>query len=138
MARVRPGSSERWKRRASASATDYESGVRNPRKDWARATADAEANFDSGIRQAVSEKRFSKGVAKAGTEKWRDKTLSKGVLRYPSGIADAEDDYARGVAPYLDAIEKVTLPPRGPKGDPRNLERVKAINNALRAKKLAS
>ena len=136
MARVRPGSSERWKRRASASGADYEAGIRNPRKDWAKATAEAETNFESGIRQAVAEKRFSKGVQKAGTSKWSAKALSKGVDRYPAGVADAEDEYARGVKPYLDAIEAVSLPPRGPKGDPRNLQRVKAINDALRARKL--
>jgi hypothetical protein len=38
----------------------------------------------------------------------------------------------------LDVIANTVLPPRGPKGDPRNLDRVKAITTALRAKKLAS
>ena len=43
----------------------------------------------------------------------------------------AEPKYAAGFAPYRDAIERVTLPPRYARRDPRNLERVKAVVNAL-------
>jgi hypothetical protein len=38
----------------------------------------------------------------------------------------------------LQVIESIQLPPRGPKGDPRNIERVRVIAQALRARKLAA
>ena len=41
-------------------------------------------------------------------------------------------DYQAGVQPYLDTIAATTLPPRFTKGDPRNLDRVKIISQALR------
>jgi hypothetical protein len=46
-----------------------------------------------------------------------------------------QQDYQEGVQPYLDTIAATVLPPRFPKGDPRNLERVKAITTALRKRK---
>jgi hypothetical protein len=52
-------------------------------------------------------------------------------------VADAQSDYEAGVAPYTRAIETVKLPARGPKGDPSNINRVIAINKALRDTKLA-
>ncbi|GAI70545.1 unnamed protein product, partial [marine sediment metagenome] len=45
--------------------------------------------------------------------------------------------YARNFAPYRDAIERATLPPRYAKRDPRNLARVKAVVDALIAAKEA-
>ena len=41
----------------------------------------------------------------------------------------------KGFQPYADTIRSTTLPPRFPKGDPRNLERTKAIATALFNKK---
>jgi hypothetical protein len=45
------------------------------------------------------------------------------------------DDYEKGFAPYRDVIEQTALPPRFPKRDPRNIQRVSAIATALAKKK---
>ena len=112
-------------------------GISEPRTDWENATLDAAANYAEGVQQAIQDKRFSKGVEKAGTEKWKRKSLDVGVGRFGPGVQAAEQDYKNGFQPFADVIDNTVLPPRFPKGDPRNIERVKVIAEALRAKKLA-
>ena len=124
-------------RRASAATEDYTSGVQNPRTDWQAATLAAEGAQAAGVQQAISRKRFSKGVQRAGTARWQAKSTSLGAQRFAGGVAAGASDYANNVAPFLQTIEATTLPPRGPKGDPRNIQRVSAIDQALRAKKLS-
>lgn len=136
MPKVRTGGAEKWSRRASGATEEYKAGVANPRTDWAEATQSAENSYNQGVQEAITQKRFSKGVRQAGSQKWRDKATEKGASRFSQGVSLGEQDYASGVAPYLDTISKITLPPRGAKGDPRNLERVKIISDALRKRKL--
>jgi len=136
MAKVRSGSGEKWARRAGQSTEDFLTGVQNPRADWKTATLAATANQQAGVLEAIKNKSFEKGVAKAGSSKWLEKTLEKGAQRFAAGVQQAQADYDSAIAPYLSVIESTTLPPRYPKGDPRNIDRVKAINIALRKKKL--
>lgn len=114
---------------------DYRIGVENPRRDWAQATGAAESAYEAGVTQAIAKKRFGKGVKLAGSEAWQRGAVEKGTARWGPGVTMAQDKYARNFAPYRDAIERVTLPPRYARRDPRNLDRVKAIVNALVAAK---
>lgn len=138
MARVRPNGGKRWVTNASNATGTYKDGVNNPRREWETATKTAEESWKSGVAQASQQGRFGKGVAKAGNEKWKSKALKLGVNRYAEGVQSSEVAYTTGIAPFLQTIESVNLPPRYPKGDPRNLERVKVIAQALREKKLKS
>lgn len=137
MAKVRTGGAEKWSRKASQSTADYEQGVKNPRADWQQATVAATENQKQGVLDAISRGSFEKGVKKAGSAKWQTNALAKGQQRYVEGVQQATNDYESAVAPYMATIEGTQLPPRYPKGDPRNIQRVKAINDALRKKKLA-
>lgn len=114
---------------------DYRMGVENPRKDWATATAASEAAYESGVTQGIAKKRFGKGVKAAGTPAWQEGAVNKGTTRWGPGVTLAQDKYARNFAPYRDAIERVALPPRYARRDPRNLQRVKAIVDGLSAAK---
>ena len=114
---------------------DYRFGVENPRRDWATATSAAEPAYEAGVTQAIAKKRFGKGVKVAGSESWQRGAVEKGTARWGPGVTLAQDKYARNFAPFRDAIERVTLPPRYARRDPRNLERVKAIVTALVAAK---
>lgn len=114
---------------------DYRIGVQNPRKDWATSTAASEAAYEAGVQMAITKKRFGKGVKAAGTETWQKGAVEKGTMRWGPGVAMAKEKYAAKFAPYRDAIERVTLPPRYARRDPRNLDRVKAVVNALIAVK---
>ncbi len=137
MPKVRAGVSEKWARVTPGRVEDYRNGVENPRRDWKTATVAAAKNQAIGAQKAIAEHRFEKGVEKAGTAKWQSKAVEKGTQRFGPGVQAAQQDYATAIAPYLAVIESTTLPPRFPKGDPRNLLRVTAMAEALRKKKLS-
>lgn len=121
----------KWARVTPLRSQDYEDGIRNPRVDWATATGAASDAWKAGIQQAIAQDSFRKGVTKAGTSKWQTSAIAKGPARWQQGVAVGQAAYETGFAPYRDAIERVTLPPRYAKRDPRNLDRVKAIVDAL-------
>lgn len=114
----------------------YEQGVERPLNDWETNTAAAEDAYSQGVQRAAAEGRFGRGVAEAGTEKWRRKATTVGVQRWGPGVQVAEDDFSRGFSRYRDVIEATTLPPRYPRGDPRNMERAATMARALAAARL--
>ena len=127
---------EKWSRVTPMRVEDYKLGIQSPKRDWAEETKAAKDNWKSGIDAAAAKNLFVKGVEKAGTGKWKEKALKKGPTRFSEGVYIARPDYEKGFAPYREAIAAVDLGPRFPKRDPRNLARVKAVVDALIAKKL--
>ena len=121
---------KKWIERASIAADDYKTGIETA-EDWASATEKAAKRWQDGVTAAIRENRFVGGVRAAGTEKWKKKALEVGASRYPDGIRAAETEYEKAMAEVLRVIEGVTLPERGPRGDPKNYDRVKAIGDAL-------
>jgi len=126
---------EKWARVTPARTEDYDAGIKDPRKDWQTSTSSAEQRYKDGVSKASARGAFGKGVAKAGSAKWQRKAIEVGTRRWPEGVAAAKPDYAAGFSPYADTIKATTLPPKYPKGDPRNIDRVASIAKALRAKK---
>ena len=127
---------EKWARVTPMRTEDYNLGIQNPKRDWADETEAAKNNWKMGIDQAAAKDLFAKGVSAAGTGKWRENALKKGPGRFAEGVMIAESDYEKGFAPYHAAIERADLGPRFPRRDPRNLNRVKAIVDALVSEKL--
>lgn len=117
--------------------SQYRDGVSNPKKSWETETKAAEGNYKTAVTKAAAEGRFGRGVAKAGDSKWQARTLLVGPGRFAEGVATAGPAYADGFGPYRDVIAGTTLPPRGPTGDPRNIDRVRVIAENLHKKKLA-
>jgi hypothetical protein len=136
MARVRKDGAGRWVQRASMAREAYTTGIENPRRDWAESTKAAEDTWKAGVQQAAAEGRFSKGVIASGSAYQKSRALEVGADRFVTGVSVAKAKYEAGIAPYLTVIEQTTLPPRYPRGDARNLERVKTITQALRNKKV--
>jgi hypothetical protein len=122
--------------RAGVAGPDYSAGVQNPRRDWMQATEAASSAYAGGVQTAINNQSFQKGVARVTSAKWQRKAAGVGASRYAPGVQAAQADYQNGVTPYLTTIANLTLPPRLPKGDPGNLQRVAAIATALRQKKL--
>lgn len=122
---------EKWTTVTPGRTQDYVDGVNNPRRSWASATAAGEANWKQGVTQAAAKGRFGQGVKKAGDAKWADGVQKKGAGRWGAGVSQSSDRYAAGFQPYHQAIAAVQLPPRGPRRDPRNLDRVKAVVDAV-------
>lgn len=127
---------EKWARVTPARAGDYREGVKHPRKDWEAETLKAADVYKAAVTKAAAEGRFAKGVAEAGTEKWQKRAITLGPSRFSEGVMAARPDYEKAFAPYADVIAGVELPPRAPRGDPANIERVRAITTALHAKKM--
>lgn len=129
---------DKWTRVTPGRTEDYKIGIQNPRRDWAEEASAAKDTYKAGVDAAHSKGLFEKGVLAAGTSKWRDKALKKGPGRFAEGVYIAGPDYEKGFAPYREAIQSVDLGPRFPKRDPRNIDRVKRIVDALVAKKLGA
>jgi hypothetical protein len=129
-------SAAKFAQRAGAAGQAYSDGVSNPKNPWAASTQAASQTYATAVTQAVADGRFAKGVSAAGDGKWQANAKGKGAQRYPQGAQAAQGAYQQGVAPYLQTLGSITLPPRGPKGDPGNVNRVQAIATALRNQKL--
>lgn len=126
---------EKWARVTPQRQEDYSIGIQNPRAPWAASAKAAEERYKAGVAEAAQAGRYGKGITAAGDAKWAQKALAKGPSRFAEGVAISAPDFQAGISPYLDVIRATVLPPRFAKGDPRNLERVKAISQALRKKK---
>jgi len=129
---------DKWTRVTPGRIEDYKIGVKNPKRDWEQETIGAKDNWKSGVDQAAAKDLFAKGVSEAGTKKWQDKALTKGPGRFAEGVYIAGPDYERGFAPFREAIARVDLGPRFPRRDPRNLERVRRVVEALIQEKVGS
>jgi len=127
---------EKWTRVTPGRTEDYKLGIKNPRRDWADETEAAAGNYKAGVDAAHAKGLFVKGVVKAGSKKWQDKSLVKGPGRFAEGVYIAGPDFEDGFKPYHEAIARVDIGPRFPKRDPRNLDRVRKIVEALIAEKL--
>lgn len=128
---------KKWADVTPMRAGDYADGIRNPRRAWAAATKNAEDAYEAGVQKSITRKAFGKGVTRVGDEKWQRKASTRGVANWGPGVSEAQGDFQAGFAPYREAIAACKLPPRYARRDPRNLARVKAIDDALIAKKEA-
>jgi len=127
---------KKWSEVTPNRATYYEAGIRAPLRDWATRAAAANDAWKAGITDAASKDLFKKGVTKAGTDKWQRKALAVGPGRFAEGVRVAAPDYQEGWAPYHEVLSKLELPQRGRRGDPKNIERVRAIAQALYKKRI--
>ncbi len=139
MAAIKPVEliAEKWATVTPGRAPEYEKGVRNPVRDYATNAIAADAAWKAGVQAAIQGNRFTAGVRKVGTQKWQSRSIELGTPRYGPGVVAARADYQAGFAPFREAIAQVTLPPRGPRRAPQNLQRVNAIVQALSARKEA-
>lgn len=127
---------EKWTRVTPMRSEDFRLGVASPRRDWATQAAAQKETWKAAITEAATKGMYEKGIAAVGTAKWQEKALQKGPGRFAEGVMTAGPDFEKGFQPYADVIAATSLPPRFPKGDPRNVERVRVISAALRAKKM--
>lgn len=128
--------SRKWAQVTPQRAQQYAEGVENPRRSWQQATLEAEDRQHAGVQAAIQNRSFAKGVERAGDAKWKRGATQKGPARWAEGVRVGQQDYAAGFAPYREAIANIQLPPRGPKGDPANYERVRIIGETLHQLKM--
>lgn len=117
----------RWRPRTASAHEEYRRGIEDPRRPYGKTTCEAAGRYKAGTDAAHTKGLFVKGVKKAGTEKWQDKALTKGPGRFIEGIHGAGDEFAAGYEPYRTGYIGISLPKRWPNGDPRNIDRCKAV-----------
>jgi len=121
----------KWSRVAPTRQADYEAGVKDPSVDWQRATSAAADSYEAGVTEAIQSKRFARGVDSAGNARWARKVADQGVQRWAPGVRAAQSDYEAAMGPVVAVIERTQLPPRGPRGDERNMARSAVLAKAL-------
>jgi hypothetical protein len=122
---------ERWSRRAAAASQDYADGVNTTSRSWQAAASAGKGAWQQGVTAAAGRGAYERGVMAAGDARWKRNTLAKGPDRFASGVNVASGDFAQAIGPVLEAISRVDLPPRGPRGSQGNYARVSAIGQAL-------
>jgi len=127
----------KWNERSSIATGDYEAGVRNPRTSWQAATLAAVDNWATAIREAITRGAFRAGVNDTTDQEWLDAVLTKGLTRWPEGIAASLDKYRAGFEPYWNALQAQTLPPRMPRGHSENYNRSRLVGVMLNKLRLS-
>jgi hypothetical protein len=107
------------------------SGRQRPGSELGSGDGRLEQAYADGVAEAQTRGAFKKGVSKSGNAKWAAKTKELGVGRWAPGIRASETDYTTAMQPVVQTIERTVLPPRGPRGDPRNMERAVVMARAL-------
>ncbi len=138
MAEIRPLEfiSKKWAKVAAGASDEYNQGVRNPRRSWSAGAKAAKEAYEAGIANAISRGARERGIEKAGDAKWSKRAVELGGRRFSEGVRVAENDFTKGFSEFHGVIKGTTLPPRGPKGAPENIERVRAIAQALHEAKI--
>lgn len=121
----------KWAGNSQTAGQAYKDGVNNPRTPWAAAAAASDDARKAGLIAADARNAFVNGVQKAGDAKWKANATTLGPSRFASGVLNAQPDYSSGFAPYHQVLQNTTLPPRGAKGSPSNIDRVRVIAEAL-------
>ena len=109
--------------RASSASGDYKDGVAGAGQSWKDGALLGEKNYEIGVQESIADRRFGKGIEKAGIEKYQRNATTLGPQRFSQGVANAESAYQRGVEPHLAAMRSLQLPARDPKGSQQNQQR---------------
>lgn len=127
----------KWDANAARAADDFATEAAAAAPVWEAATKASKDNYHKAITAAGIADRFVGGVTRAGAAKFARKINDVAKDRFAPGIHAAVTDYTERVTPFLETIASLTLPKRGPRGDPTNYNRVEAVGKALSAKRLA-
>lgn len=128
---------DKWAQVTPGRSSFYESGSQGKGGDWESNTVAAKGVYKMAISASGIENRYAGGVRKAGGAKWERKVKDVGVSRYGPGISAGKDDYASGFAEYASMLSGMSIPDRGPRGDPGNYAIVEKVGSALHKKRLA-
>lgn len=131
-------SAQRWSSRASGAAGDYATEAAAAGDRWQTNTSGAAGVYQQAVSAAGIQDRYRRGVQRAGSAKYTRKITEVGQSRYSTGVQAAVDDWRTGFEPFANTIAGLTLPQRRPRGDPGNIERVRAVASALNARRLAA
>lgn len=125
----------KYKTRAANAGPDFLSGAVAGAANWEPHTLASAATYNAAVTAAAAQNRFAKGV-QGSTAKLQKNLQAVGQSRYVAGVTNASDAYAQGMAPVLQTLNSISLPPRGVKGT--NQERANIVATRLRAMKVGA
>lgn len=129
-------SAQKYATRAGAAVNDYKTGVQAAGQKWHDNTKSSTDNYSAGVQASIANGSFGKGIDKAGPDRYATRASTKGAAAYPAGVQAGQQRWAQNVQPFFQVLQSATLPPRGPKGDPRNQQRAQFVADLLRKKKV--
>lgn len=130
-------SAAKFVERASSATPLYLSGAQGTSKDQSANAIASKKIYQDALTASFSRDAYSKGLQKSGKAGWLSGVTLKGGDRYASGVSVSANKYATNSGKYDTARGAANNLPRGIKGSQTNLDRVKAVVNALRAVKIA-
>lgn len=128
---------QKWADVTPARASYYESEAPAAGAEWESNTAAAGGTYKAAISAAGIQDRFVGGVKRAGAAKFTRKVRDVGVARYGPGVAAAQEDMAKGFAPFQAILDGLEIPDRGPRGSPSNYAITQKVGDALHKGRLA-
>ena len=102
----------------------YQKGVSGKGSVWASRTGASEANWQAGVQEAISKKKFARGVSEAGASGYEQGVTSKGVANWPTGMQQAGDKYQKKIAKFQPLWDQSLPTPRGARRSPNNMKRI--------------
>ena len=128
----------KWGEVTPARSQEYATNAAASGPRWEQGALAAAPNYGAAVRAGNIEARLSAGIRRAGAAKYARKIRDVGAGRFGTGVSAAVQDFGAAVGPYLQAIASVDLPPRRPRGDPGNYQRVNAVGTTLHQRRLAA
>lgn len=124
-------SAEKFSRRGSQATQDYEAGVQGSSdSDWQSGAESASGNWEQGVQDAIANQAFTRGVQNPAAS-WQQRSLEVGTSRFGPGVQAAQGKYEQSVQPYFDALEALSLSPRGARGSEQNYQRSQEVGRRL-------
>lgn len=123
--------------RAGVASKDYTDGVANAGGAWETGAKNGEGNFEQGVQDAIQRKAYGKGVT-GSAGKYVANATKLGAVRYGPGVQNGAGAYQAGVAPYLEKLRSLVLPPKGPRRSPQNQQRANMVAAELGKLKVGS
>ena len=130
-------SAQKFVDRASGASSDYVAGASATTKDQSARAIGAKKIYQDALTASFGRDSYAKGLQKSGKSGWLEGVQKKGADRYASGVAVSSAKYATNSGKYDQARSAAETMPRGLKGSQTNLDRVKAVVNALRSVKIS-
>ena len=115
-----------WVNRTGAASSFYVSQVQAAAWKVYAASAQAEANYATGVQQAVANKSRQKAIEQSSDEVWKQGVATLGSSRFGQGVSAAQPKMQavmQKLIPAMDGLRK-SLPPRGVAGSQENITRM--------------
>jgi hypothetical protein len=94
----------------SGASEKYRAGVTSPRRPWkdAAASEDAEKRYAAGVARAASQKTRQKAIASKTEADWKDAALNVGAAALAASAQRASSNYSKQLSTIIEAASAAT------------------------------